>query len=225
MEKILIYENRKAMNDFLNSVTEVRDQCNFLIKTFHSYQGFKRIKDIEEFDALCGSPSGYYDQTILENSPIPKGQYKINAVKLAELMDLDRTGYLSTLGCETSSGDDCVSCGHKRVTKKGNPAINYPIFKNYSQYFKFSAGVFSLDQEAINKELESFRIYATSEKQVQMIDHWKDILNILQSHLALNLIGPAKLSQICDLFGYIRMVDNKLYLKEENLYSLILKTK
>ncbi len=225
MKKILVHEPTGEKNEFLKEINKIKDKCNSLITIFQKYQNFKKIKDLKDFDELCLSPATYFDKTLLSNVSFPLGSYEINVERLAELVNVDRCGYLSAIGYDIESDEDCPGCRSKVSIKKGPAAIDYHTYKKHSQYLLFSEGSFILNHDTINVKLQSFSVYAENEKQIQFVQYWQDVLNVLESQFSIELLGPSKLSQICDLFGMVKMIDNKLYLNDDRIANEVLKLK
>ena len=52
MNKVLIYEDTGAKNQFIANCETTKDQANDLITVFQAYQDLKEIETIDEFYAL-----------------------------------------------------------------------------------------------------------------------------------------------------------------------------
>ena len=67
MDKILIFEDNGAKNQFIANCETTKDQANDLITLFESFQDLSSVTTAEMFERLVSDPVGYFDAVLRSN--------------------------------------------------------------------------------------------------------------------------------------------------------------
>lgn len=224
MEQILVNENRSLSQDFQRSVDNVIAQSNELIDSFEKFQSFKVISRYEEAIELIRDPSGMMDQVLLSAVNLKvRGDITLNPGIIAQMVNVDRDSWQNlTSGRQISS--DCVPCRRIKKIRKGQKSISLAEFQQYQEYLIFNekGARFSVNQSAVDTKKESFKSYAKSPAQIELMQHFKDLVSILNDHLQRGYCGAAAMQEISRLLK-LRFVNNQVYQNDEILISLIYK--
>lgn len=182
MNKILIFEDTGAKNQFIANCETTRDQANDLINVFESYQDLAEIKTIDQFAALVAGPITYYDEVLKEGLNLQTtGNRTPDPETLAKLFSYDRPNYTHAIqGLPIT--EECKGCKTKTIIRKTRAALTEPRFNAYKNYLSFTTKGFILNDEAIALHCERFKIFAESESQRVIHKHFTDLVEILNSH-------------------------------------------
>ena len=75
----------------------------------------------------------------------------------------------------------------------GRKAISKYQFDQYRDYLLFSAGIFTVNTEAVDADLDRFNVYATTPAEVALYEHFTGLVEILNKHDAMyTLPNPEK---------------------------------
>lgn len=182
--RILIFEERGKKQDFVKSVTAVKDKANSLIELFNQAQPWKRIETIEDFEKVNNDPLKLLDQTLISNIDlkIAGGRMPV-ASALASLMGIDRPAFMKSLGiAEITKEDDCPDCAKKAQSIKVKNIRSNAEHNQFAEYLFFIGGLFQLNNKAINEHCDIFNIYAESPEQIALFNHWQSLCDSLNNH-------------------------------------------
>lgn len=200
-EKTLLFTDRNGQQALQGEIENVRERANTLIKTFEQAQPWQRITTPELWGKLVSNPVKMYDNALIENSQIKAEGLTPDPAAIANLFNLDRDGYI----------------------KKAKPVVN---FQPYAKFLLFQDGAFELNESVIVMEFERFNVYLENERQEAVLNHWKNLCDLLNEHLTMGHLGPVVLSQIAKDLGFRYVPDQvKIYIDEQKVVSEILKIK
>lgn len=224
MEKKLIYRDRQAETAFLSGVESARERSNELLNIFHTLQDWERITSLEEFITFVSDPELYYDRVMIRNLKAgAPGNGKINPEALAVLFDVPRQSYINILRGIYYEDPGCVPC-HKLAKKKGGkPCITSQEFQRYKPFLLFSEGIFTVNEEAVNKNSESFNTYAETSGQLEIVAQWEHLVETLNGHdklYPMTLGVKQAIGKGLDLY-LSRASEGEFLLNVENLRKLI----
>ncbi len=218
--KKLIYQELGKKQEFQQSVDTILKECNNLIEVFNSHQDFKRIATQNEFNSLVSDPAGYFDDILLNNVELP-AKLKPAPAQLALLFNIDRAGYLLTLGLEEIEDESCQGCSEvqKKLTSKNN-VISFDYYIENALYLTFADGFFQLDKSMIEAKLKDFDVYAESPEQLQVLDHYETLSKVLNSAIDFHKLGPVQVQALSKMFG-LQVLNNKLVINYMQLSETI----
>jgi hypothetical protein len=196
--RILIYSDSGKRNDFIRSVNDIMLSSNKLIQAYNSYQDFTIINTLQDFEELFSDPLGMFDKTILQNIDIKaKGNKQPDPAVLSSLFQIDRPGYLAAIGQSGTVIDaDCPDCAKKTQSIKVSRIKYNAEYNQFASYLLFVNGFFQLNNNAINEFSDTFNVYAESQDQIDLYNHWQSVCNILNAHNKKYPLGSASRDQI-----------------------------
>ena len=201
MDKILIFEDNGAKNQFIANCETTKDQANDLITVFESYQDLAEITTIDQFDALVSDPIAYYDEVLRSglNLQTP-GNRTPDPETLAKLFSYDRPAYVATIrGLPIT--ETCEGCRTQKIVRKTRTAITSARWEAYKDFLIFTPSGFELNDEAIELYCQKFNYYATEPKQLEVVDHYNALVSILNSHDAMFPLAPTDKELLTRIFG------------------------
>lgn len=226
MDKILIFEDTGAKNQFIANCETTKEQANDLIAVFESYQDLAEIKTIDQFAALVAGPITYYDEVLKEGLNLQTtGNRTPDPETLAKLFSYDRTNFINTIrGLPIT--EDCPGCKTKTIIRKTKAALTEPRFNAYRNYLTFTPEGFELNKAEIEKHCEAFKTFATTPKQMEVVEHYNSLVTILNSHDEMfPIAGPDKdtLTRIFGLHLERPPYQGKFLIDNEHLRNQIFK--
>jgi len=202
MDKILIFEDTGAKNQFIANCETTKDQANDLITVFESYQDLAEITTVDQFAALVSDPIAYYDEVLRSglNLQTP-GNRTPDPETLAKLFSYDRPAYVATIrGLPIT--ETCEGCKTKTIIRKSKKAaLTEPRFNAYKNYLSFTTKGFILNEAEIEKHCERFKTFAENEQQIAVVDHYNALVTILNSHDAMFPLAPTDKELLTRIFG------------------------
>ena len=202
MDKILIFEDNGAKNQFIANCETTKDQANDLITVFQAYQDLKEIETIDEFYALVTDPILFYDETLRTGLSLQAaGNRTPDPETLAKLFSYDRPAYVATIrGLPIT--ETCEGCRTKTIIRKSKKAaLTEPRFTAYRSYLTFTPSGFVLNEAEIEKHCERFKTFAENEQQIAVVDHYNTLVTILNSHDAMFPLAPTDKELLTRIFG------------------------
>jgi len=201
MDKILIFEDNGAKNQFIANCETTKDQANDLITVFQAYQDLKEIETIDEFYALVTDPILFYDETLRTGLSLQTtGNRTPDPETLAKLFSYDRPAYVATIrGLPIT--ETCEGCRTKKIIRKTRAALTEPRFNAYKNYLSFTTKGFILNEAEIEKHCERFKTFAENEQQIKVVDHYNALVSILNSHDAMFPLAPTDKELLTRIFG------------------------
>ena len=201
MNRIKIYTDRHKIAEFERSVNETIEASNSLIRIFEEFQPFMRINSVMDFETLVDDPGALYDHLLTTNVQFNAAAgMKVDPGQLAKLFNLERDSFLNLTAGKPVQIENCTPCKKMRL-KPGKACISRERFNAYKQYMIFEEGEFVKDVEAVEAKAKDFDVYATTEQQIKVVDHYNALVSILNSHDAMfPLAGPDK-ETLTRIFG------------------------
>lgn len=201
MDKILIFEDTGAKNQFIANCETTKDQANDLINVFESYQDLAEITTADQFAALVSDPVNYFDDVLKSGLNLQTtGNRTPDPETLAKLFSYDRTNFINTIrGLPTTL--DCPGCKTKTIIRKTRAALTEPRFNAYRNYLTFTPEGFELNKAEIEKHCERFKAFAETDQQVKVVELFKSLVDVLNTYDSMfPLAGPDK-DTITRIFG------------------------
>lgn len=201
MNRIKIYTDRHKIAEFERSVNETIEASNSLIRIFEEFQPFMRINSVMDFETLVDDPGALYDHLLTTNVQFnATAGMKVDPGQLAKLFNLDRENFLNVTAGKPIKIENCAPCGRVKI-KQGKACISPERFNAYKEYMIFEEGEFAKDVQAVEAKAKDFDVYATTEQQIKVVDHYNALVSILNSHDAMfPLAGPDK-ETLTRIFG------------------------
>jgi hypothetical protein len=191
-EKVLIFYDKNKASQFEQNIEDVQRGSSDLIQIFESFQPYRQIKSLTDFETLVTDPLGMFDKTLQANSGINLEQSggKIpNASVLASLYDIDRPSYMAILTGEKIIEGTCKPCAKLKVKQIGKRVLSLQKYREFEKYMIWSGNHFLLDEEAIAKHSESFNYYAETDAQIQCYNFWINATETLNELSKRGLLG------------------------------------
>jgi len=201
MDKILIFEDTGAKNQFIANCETTRDQANDLITLFESFQDLSSVTTAEMFERLVSDPVGYFDAVLRSNVDMKMtGGREPEPSVLAKLFGYDRENYVKSIqGLPITEG--CKSCKGETIIRKTKAALTDTRWSAYRDYLSFTPTGFELNEAEIEKHCERFKTFATTPKQMEVVEHYNSLVTILNSHDEMfPIAGPDK-DTLTRIFG------------------------
>ena len=201
MDKILIFEDTGAKNQFIANCETTKDQANDLITLFESFQDLSSVTTAEMFERLVSDPVGYFDAVLRSNVDMKmNGGREPEPATLATLFGYNRIDYVKSIqGMPITSG--CKSCKGETIVRKTRPALTDARWTAYKSFLTFTPDGFILNDEAIELYCQKFNYYATEPKQLEVVDHYNALVSILNSHDAMFPLAPTDKELLTRIFG------------------------
>jgi len=201
MDKLLIYEDNGQKQTFRLACETTKDQANDLINVFESYQDLAEITTIDQFASLVSDPIAYYDEVLRSglNLQTP-GNRTPDPETLAKLFSYDRPAYVATIrGLPIT--EECKGCRTKTIVRKTKAAITSARWEAYRDYLTFTPSGFVLNDEAIELYCQKFNYYATEPKQLEVVELFNQLVDVLNRFDALSPLAPTDKEHLTRMFG------------------------
>ena len=202
MDKILIFEDNGAKNQFITNCETTKDQANDLISVFESYQDLAEITTADQFDALVSDPVNYFDDVLKSGLNLQTtGNRTPDPETLAKLFSYDRPAYIATIrGLPIT--EECKGCRTKTIIRKSKKAaLTEPRFNAFRSYLTFTTNGFILNEAAIEKHCERFKTFAETDQQVEVVELFASLVDVLNTYDSLfPIAGPDK-DTLTRIFG------------------------
>lgn len=175
-EKVLIFYDSQKAGDLDRNIEATQQGANDLIHIFESFQSYKKIQTLDEFESLVSDPLGLFDKTLQSNSGIDlksSGGKIPNPKVIAEMYDIDRPSYISIIKGEKIVPGSCKSCGKLKIKRSGSAALSYSTYRQYSSYlFWTDNNRFEINEEAIEEKKLTYQIFAETPAQIDCYNFW-----------------------------------------------------
>jgi len=201
MDKILIFEDTGAKNQFIANCETTKDQANDLITLFELFQDLSSVTTAEMFERLVSDPVGYFDAVLRSNVDMKMtGGREPEPATLATLFGYNRIDYVKSIqGMPITSG--CKSCKGETIVRKTRPALTDARWTAYKSFLTFTPSGFKLNEAEIEKHCERFKTFAENEQQIAVVDHYNALVTILNSHDAMFPLAPTDKELLTRIFG------------------------
>lgn len=188
-ERVLVYFDKNKASQFETEVEATQQGANDLIQIFESFQSYKKIKSLADFETLVQNPLSMFDDALQTNVNFQETLGKKgNPAVIAKLFDLDRDNFINIVKGQTVIEGTCKPCSKLKI-KQGKGVINYSSFKQYQDYLFFDNGRFEIDEEAVSEKKESFNYYAKTSAQIKVYNFWYNATDTLNQLAERGLLG------------------------------------
>lgn len=224
IKKILISTENNAQRQFVADVQATCEAANSLINLFNTFQPWTTISTIEQFEELVSNPQKYFDNTITVNVHVTARGLTVDPGQAAKLFNINRDEFLNLCAGLPIEMESCKPCQQVRI-KPGKQAVSKREFVAVKEYLNFTAGLFEVDQEAVENSLDRFNVYAETEGQIAVYNRFTGLVDLLNEHTAKYPINSNDRMTIARAFhlqltrgseGDFRLNDE--YLKNEIIY-------
>jgi len=198
-EKILISTDKNGFATFQKNVQSTAEAATQLIQAYEAFQPWAKVRSLEAFMELVSDPAACYDATLLKNVTVQAIGVKPNPGKLAELVGLFRNEYLNLVSGLPLIDTECAPC-KKVQAKPGRKAISKYHFDEYSQYLNFNSGVFSVNETAVNENLDQFNFYISTEEEIRVYRLHHNLVEILNEFIRTHPISLTQTHAVKEAF-------------------------
>jgi hypothetical protein len=124
-----------------------------------------------------------FDQLLIDNVQMTANAgLKPSPQQVALLYDIDRMNFYNLVEGKPII-ENCAPCQRAKV-KPGKQAISLAEYRRYAPYMIFSEGEFIVDTAAAADYKKKFEIYATTPAQVAVVEHYDNLVQLLNKHCA-----------------------------------------
>lgn len=181
---IKIYDDTKKAAEFDAALNNAVNRCNELINAWDEFMPFLRCNDLTTFEQIVTAPGQMFDRLLIENVQMTANKgLKPSAEQVALLYDIDRLNFYNLVEGKPIKIENCVPCQRAKV-KPGKQAISLAEYRRYAPYMIFSEGEFIVDTAAAADYKKKFEIYATTPAQVAVVEHYDNLVQLLNKHCA-----------------------------------------
>ena len=181
---IKIYDDTKKAAEFDAGLNNAVQRCNELINIWHEFQPFARCSDVATFEQIVTAPGQMFDQLLIDNVQMTANAgLKPSPQQVALLYDIDRLNFYNLVEGKPIKIENCAPCQRAKV-KPGKQAISLAEYRRYAPYMIFSEGEFIVDTAAAADYKKKFEIYATTPAQVAVVEHYDNLVQLLNKHCA-----------------------------------------
>jgi len=181
---IKIYDDTKKAAEFDAGLNNAVQRCNELINIWNEFQPFARCSDVATFEQIAAAPGQMFDRLLIENVQMTANKgLKPSAEQVALLYDIDRLNFYNLVEGKPIKIENCAPCQRAKV-KPGKQAISLAEYRRYAPYMIFSEGEFIVDTAAAADYKKKFEIYATTPAQVAVVEHYDNLVQLLNKHCA-----------------------------------------
>jgi len=194
-KKRLVFQNDLIIEQRTNFATQLVENCNSVLESFTTDWNLFDVP-IDEPTAweLIGDPVGFFDNLLLQNSPIkPFGNAKQNPVKLAELTGIDREGWKSTV--------TLLIPGSQSVYNREGRHEIFKLLPQHRYLVAYHNGQFIVDADGLEQELDRQRIYADTPAKLELLDYWENLANVLNQHLQRGYVSTLEIYPLSRSLG------------------------
>ena len=181
---IKIYDDTKKAAEFDAGLNNAVQRCNELINIWNEFQPFARCSDVATFEQIVTAPGQMFDRLLIENVQMTANKgLKPSPQQVALLYDIDRMNFYNLVEGKPIKIENCAPCQRAKV-KPGKQAISLAEYRRYAPYMIFSEGEFIVDTAAAADYKKKFEIYATTPAQVAVVEHYDNLVQLLNKHCA-----------------------------------------
>ena len=172
-ERILIFTDTNKAGELDRNIEATQQGANDLIHIFESFQSYKKIQTLDDFESLVSDPLSMFDETLQTNVDFKEtGGKKGNPAVIASLFDIDRDNFINIVKGQTVIAGSCKPCAKLKIKQTGKGVINYSSFRQYQEYLIFDQGHFSIDETAVEEKKLTYQMFAETPKQIECYNFW-----------------------------------------------------
>ncbi len=212
MEKEFIRQDSSKLAEFLKGINDTIFRSNEVIRLFNENQSFKQIETTQELVSLLSDPVQFYDDILLRNIA-HDDRLQVNMTALATLYNVPRDKYLIGLGMTPEQAATCRSCGGEKQALPEIKTLSIDQFNKFSRFLILKAGSLCRNENAIDKHIDSFNVYASTADQIAVLNHWNALVSILNEHSSRYRLGPQQTDQICKTLK-LQQLDRKFIIND-----------
>jgi hypothetical protein len=162
--KNLLLEDKQAINEIKREIEAYCNQTNKVLESFESYQDWQPVSAVN-CEKILNNPIGAYDEILLTASGVKTAK---NPEVVADLMNIDRAGYINSL----------KMAGYSRLDRS---VKFFSINTNYQNLLVFDKEVnrYSVDESKQDEFLNQYRIYIQSKEDQKLYDDYFKLLDLL----------------------------------------------
>jgi len=189
--KILVWTDTNKAGELDRNVEATQQGANDLIHIFESFQTYKKITSLDDFESLVRDPLAMFDEALQTNVSFQEsGGKKGNPEIIAKLFDIDRTSYQSIISGVKIMEGTCKPCAKLKIKQTGKGVINYSSYKQYSSYMAWTDNNrFEINEDLVSEKKESFSYYATTPAQIDCYNFWVNATLTLNKLANRGLLG------------------------------------
>jgi len=196
-QKLLISTDRNGIAEFQKAVQGTAEAANQLIQVYEAFQPWEKVTSLDQFTELVSDPKKYFDDTIVVNVHVTARGLTVDPEQAARLFNISRDLYNNAVSGMPLVMDDCPECQRAKV-KPGKRAISKHEFSSYREYLTFDAGSFSVNHEAVDSSLDRFNVYATTEAEIELYNHFTALVELLNKHDSMYTMPNPEKKQIAN---------------------------
>lgn len=195
MNRKLIYENKKGIENELSYASMVEINLNKALDLFHSMQSFAKIEDEEQAFMFAENPTEFFDKMLIKAASFkPIGKSELNPQSIATMFGVDRIGFFN-------------ACRSKQPQSQSSIPIRMSI--RDKKLVIYVDGKFKIKDTELSKRLELHRIYAENETELQMLEYWENLAKILNTHIEKGFVNRFEIFKTARALGLTD--DGKLF--------------
>jgi len=194
MNSILIYTDHNRISEFRKDVSDTADRSNELIDLFENLQTWKKIQSVDDFIELAVDPKTTFDDVIIANVQITAGSKKVNPEVAASLFDIPRSEFMNLVAGIPIIDDTCIPCQKLKI-RKGQRSIHINEFNRFSRFLNFD-GRFSVNPTAVDEHIKTFSIYASTDQEIALYNHWMKLVTVLNEHVTKYPVNSSEMENI-----------------------------
>lgn len=193
--KKLIYEHKEQIDARKKYVAELIATANQLLTRFKSkHNHFGQPIDENFAFELITNPMGTFDDLLRVNSPIKTVADKpLDIVALAKLVGIDRDGFIQDFTVIRPGSRD-------QFNRHGTMSL-FKLADADKSVLKWQEGEFILDENNLALQLESYRVYAETLKQMREVEWWEGLCTKLNDTVTRGIISDSDRIRTADMFG------------------------
>jgi hypothetical protein len=212
---IKVFEDKKKAVEFDASIDSTINRCNELINIFHEFQPFKRIQTITDYELLAAAPGVLFDKLLIDNVQLKATGLTADPEQVATLFNIDRKNFMNLVAGRSVRIEDCQPCRRVGKIKPGQTAISLSEYLTYKPYMIFDEGEFIRNDAAADERKKDFTTYAVTPQQIAVVNHFSDLVKILNFHYDKYGIGSEKKIIARGLHLYLTEADSGSFMIDE----------
>ncbi|BDX36686.1 hypothetical protein CYCD_00410 [Tenuifilaceae bacterium CYCD] len=192
--KKLIFENERANRERAEFAKQLVENCNAVLQKFTAdFNLFDAEIDEATAFEVVSSPIEYFDSQLIKHSPLKTGTFKPNPVKLAEMLQVDRQGFITA--CTL-----LVPGSISQYNRNGQFSV-FRLLPQHKHLINWNIGAFEVNNEGLEIELDKNRIYADTDKKLQLVAYWENLAKTMNEHLEKGFISSMDVYQLSKILG------------------------
>jgi len=202
-----VYENEAVTKDLKENALHLCNCANKVVNTFHECQPFDKIVTNEQASALVLNPIEYFDQVMIKGAGVkPVKGLKVEPEAVALMYGVNRSGFIAGIQVETRG-----SRGH---------FASFKLRESLKYLLLFQDGMFIVNETELQKDIEAQKTYAETPEQIEILEYWENLANVLNKHLDKKYITEFEIYQLAQTLG-LKNVNKRFTPNYQSLASII----